>query len=172
MSPEQATGKVVDTRTDIWALGCLLYEMLTGVRTFVGDNTTEILVQLLERDPNWSALPASTPANVCQLLGRCLTKDARRRMHHAGDVRLELEDALAGRVSGAAAVSPRRRTFTPAIAGIAAGVVLGAVVGGMWVWQRGARETVPRIIRLAIDLPESAPMRPAIGWISRFRAIH
>ena len=160
MSPEQATGKVVDARTDIWALGCLLYEMLTGVRTFGGDSTTEILVQLLERDPNWSALPPSTPANVRQLLGRCLTKDARRRMHHAGDVRLELEDALAGRVSGAVPVLSRRRTLTPAIAGIAAGVVLGAVVGGTWVWQRATGETVPRIIRLAIDLPESAPIRP------------
>jgi tRNA A-37 threonylcarbamoyl transferase component Bud32 len=160
MSPEQATGKVVDTRTDIWALGCMLYEMLAGVRTFGGDSTTEVLVQLLERDPNWSALPATTPANVCQLLRRCLTKDARRRLHHAGDVRLELEDTLAERVSGAVAVSPRRRTLTPAIAGIAAGAVLGAVVGGTWIWQRAAPETAPRIIRLAIDLPENAPLRP------------
>jgi serine/threonine-protein kinase len=160
MSPEQATGKVVDARTDIWALGCLLYEMLSGVRTFVGDSTTEILVHVLERDPNWSALPASTPANVRQLLRRCLAKDPRRRLHHAGDVRVELEDALAGRASGAVAVSPRRRSLTPAIAAIAAGVVLGAVVGGTWIWQRAARETVPRIIRFAIDLPESAPIRP------------
>ena len=160
MSPEQATGKVVDARTDIWALGCVLYEMLTGVRTFGGDSTTEILVHVLERDPNWSALPTSTPANVRQLLGRCLAKDARRRMHHAGDVRLELEDALAGRVSGAVPVTSRRRTPTTAIAGIAAGVVLGTLVGGTLVWQRAGGETVPRIIRLAIDLPESAPVRP------------
>ena len=173
MSPEQATGKIVDARTDIWSLGCILYEMLTGLRAFAGDTTAEILVQLLERDPNWSALPASTPASVRQLLRRCLTKDVRRRLHHAADVRLELEDALAvptaaagsgarfpERVSDAVPVSPRRRTLTSAIAGIAAGVVLGAVIAGAWGSLRAGRETSSRIIRFAIDLPESAPLRP------------
>jgi eukaryotic-like serine/threonine-protein kinase len=173
MSPEQATGKVVDARTDIWSLGCMLYEMLSGLRTFAGNSTAETLVQLLERDPDWSALPASTPRTVHQLLRRCLTKDARRRLHHVADVRLELEDALAAsnpsatlapppgeRGSGSAVSLSRRRSLTPAIGGIAAGLVLGAVVGGAWAWQRGTPDSVPRIIRFAINLPENAPLRP------------
>ena len=91
MSPEQARGRVVDKRTDIWAFGCLLYEMLTGRIAFQGDTSSDTIVAVLEREPDWTALPASTPANIRRLLQRCFEKDARRRLRDIGEARLELE---------------------------------------------------------------------------------
>ena len=75
MSPEQARGKAVDKRTDIWAFGCVLYELLTGKQAFQGDTVTEILAAVLRGEPDWPALPAATPTNVRDLLRRCLQKD-------------------------------------------------------------------------------------------------
>src|SRR6185503_13031961 len=80
MSPEQARGKVVDKRTDIWAFGCVLYEMLAGRRAFPGDSVTDALAKILEREPDWSALPAATPAAVRRLIMHCLDKDPKRRL--------------------------------------------------------------------------------------------
>ena len=94
MSPEQARGQAVDKRTDIWAFGCVLYEMLTGRAAFAGQTVTDTLAGVLEREPDWSALPPATPAPVRRLLRRCLEKDAEARLRDIGDVRLELEDAL------------------------------------------------------------------------------
>jgi serine/threonine protein kinase len=79
MSPEQARGKAVDKRTDIWAFGCVLFEMLTGRRAFGGETTTDTIAAVLERDPDWSALPSSVPPFVRDLLRRSLTKDLRQR---------------------------------------------------------------------------------------------
>jgi eukaryotic-like serine/threonine-protein kinase len=93
MSPEQARGHHVDERTDLWALGCVLYEMLTARRAFGGSTATDVLAAIVNREPDWQALPAATPPAVRQLLRRCLAKDLRDRMHHAGDIRLALEDA-------------------------------------------------------------------------------
>ena len=93
MSPEQARGQAVDKRTDIWAFGCVLYEMLTGRRAFDGDTVTDTLVRVLEREPEWTALPAATPEPVRKLLRRCLQKDPGRRVRDIGDVRLELDEA-------------------------------------------------------------------------------
>src|SRR5262245_14611130 len=95
MSPEQARGKPVDTRTDIWAFGCVLYEMLTRHIAFPGDTTSHTIVAILERSPDWSAVPAWTPAMVMRLLRRCLEKDPRDRLRDIGDARLDLEDAFA-----------------------------------------------------------------------------
>ena len=95
MSPEQAKGLPVDQRCDVWAFACVLYEMLTGRRAFSGTTTAEIIAAILERDVDWSHLPASTPASVRTLLRRALAKDPRRRLHHIADARLELEDAHA-----------------------------------------------------------------------------
>ena len=93
MSPEQARGKSVDKRADIWAFGCVLYEMLTGLRPFDGETVSDTLAAVLARDADWSALPASTPAKVRELLQRCLEKDPKRRMRDIGDARIELEEA-------------------------------------------------------------------------------
>jgi serine/threonine protein kinase len=95
MSPEQARGQVVDRRTDIWALGCILFEMLAGRRPFGGETLSDTLASVLTRDPDWDALPAQIPGGVIRLVRRCLEKDQKRRLRDVGDARLELEDALA-----------------------------------------------------------------------------
>ena len=109
MSPEQARGLAVDKRTDIWAFGCVLYEMLTGRVAFAGDTISDSIAQILEREPDWSALPATTPAPIRRLLLRCLTKDPKKRLRDIGDVRIEI-DAMDEVLPGAAAtpVAPPR----------------------------------------------------------------
>ena len=96
MSPEQARGKAVDKRTDIWAFGCVLYEMLTGRRAFDGDDVTDVLARVLERDVDLSAVPASVPPAVRRLLRRCLVKDRRQRLSGIDVARLEIDEALTG----------------------------------------------------------------------------
>ena len=103
MSPEQARGKTVDKRADIWAFGCVLYEMLTGRSAFAGETVSDTLAAILEREPDWNALPAATPSAVRRLLRRCLEKDPRRRLHDVADARIEIEDALATPTSGGSA---------------------------------------------------------------------
>src|SRR4029450_8207133 len=93
MSPEQAKGKPVDKRTDIWAFGCVLFEMLTAKMAFAGDNITEIIAAVVRDEPDWSTLPANTPASLQRLLRRCLTKDAKERLSDIGVARLEIRDA-------------------------------------------------------------------------------
>src|ERR1700730_9889668 len=95
MSPEQARGKAVDKRTDIWAFGCVLYELLTGKQTFHGEDVTEILAAVLKGEPDWQTLPRSTPTKIRDLLRRCLQKNRLQRLADAGSVRIEIEDALA-----------------------------------------------------------------------------
>src|SRR5688572_1385157 len=129
MSPEQARGHDVDQRCDVWAFACVLYEMLTGRRAFPGNGVTETLAAILERDVDWSRLPASTPASVRTLLRRALAKDPRRRLHHIADARLELDEANAA-PEGAANQS--RRMPWGWVAAAAAAVVLAAVGGGAW----------------------------------------
>jgi eukaryotic-like serine/threonine-protein kinase len=92
MSPEQAKGKIVDKRADIWAFGCILYECLTGKRAFEGETVTETLAALLKSEPDWPALPAAIPQNIRLVLHRCLEKDMRRRFQNATDVRIVIEE--------------------------------------------------------------------------------
>jgi len=95
MSPEQARGKPLDKRTDIWAFGCVLYELLTGRKAVgAGDSLSYVVAAILEREPDWRALPDTTPQNARRLLRRCLEKDPRQRLHDIGDARLDLEEAL------------------------------------------------------------------------------
>ena len=145
MSPEQARGQAVDKRTDIWAFGCILYEMLTGRRAFSGDTTADTVAALLEREPDWQVLPPSISAPVRELLHRCLHKDASRRLRDIGDIRLELDEALAtlkdtkrpsrvrtkspsrvGTLSRLAAAGGRARKYT--VVAAAAAVMLLATV--------------------------------------------
>jgi serine/threonine protein kinase len=92
MSPEQVRGLAVDKRTDIWGFGCVLYEMLTGRRAFAGGTSSDAIAAILEREPDWSALPGQTPTRIQRLLRRCLEKDSKRRLRDIGDARLEMLD--------------------------------------------------------------------------------
>jgi serine/threonine protein kinase len=110
MGPEQARGKRIDKRADIWAFGCVLYEMLTGRHAFEGEHLTDFVVAVMTKEPDWAALPASMPLRIVELLRRCLKKDPRERLRDIGDARIELEDALkaprrAGKVPVARAVA-------------------------------------------------------------------
>jgi serine/threonine-protein kinase len=93
MSPEQAKGRPVDRRTDIWAFGCVLYEMLAGKRAFEGETVTDVLAAVVRAEPDWSPLPTSTPDRVRELLRRCLKKDAKQRLQAIGDARIALDEA-------------------------------------------------------------------------------
>jgi Tol biopolymer transport system component len=95
MSPEQARGKAVDKRTDIWAFGCVLYELLTGKQAFQGEDITEILAAVVKTEPDWNRLPVSTPPAIQVMLRRCLRKDKRQRLQDAASLRIEIEDGLA-----------------------------------------------------------------------------
>lgn len=96
MSPEQARGKTVDKRADVWAFGCVLFEMLTGNKIFSGESLTDILAEVVKEEPNWSSLPPSTPPSIQRLLRRCLTKDPRQRLRDIGEARFEICETLAG----------------------------------------------------------------------------
>src|SRR5262245_33894346 len=138
MSPEQARGGPVDKRTDIWAFGCVLYEMLTGRRAFAGDSVTDTLARVIEREPDWSAVPGTTPEAVRRLLERCLRKDVRRRLRDIADARLEIDDAISARAASAdqtPSASDRRLQVRPrrwALAGWIAATVLAAAAGVTW----------------------------------------
>ncbi|MGH9253286.1 MAG: protein kinase domain-containing protein [Vicinamibacterales bacterium] len=142
MSPEQARGHSVDKRGDIWAFGCVFYEMLTGRLTFPGDTVSDTIAKILEREPDWSALPAATPAPLRRLLLRCLVKDPRQRLRDMGDVRIEIDtidDVLPGlaEVSVAPAAPARtRRTWLPWVA-------VAAVAAGFGVWEAKRAPTMP-----------------------------
>jgi Tol biopolymer transport system component len=111
MSPEQARGREVDARTDIWAFGCVLFEMITGRPPFDGETVTDILGAIVHKDPEWSRLPGTLPESLRRLLERCLAKDQKQRLHNIADVRLEIQDLLARppvAVSTAALAPPSR----------------------------------------------------------------
>jgi Tol biopolymer transport system component len=95
MSPEQAKGRAWDKRSDIWSFGCVLYEMLTGVRAFGGDDVSDTLAFVIAKEPDWSVLPSTTPAPIRKVLHRCLQRDRKRRLADIADVRLEIDEALA-----------------------------------------------------------------------------
>jgi serine/threonine-protein kinase len=122
MSPEQARGEVLNRRTDIWAFGCVLYEMLSGRRAFPGPTYAETLAAILEREPDWQALPAATPPSIRRLLRRCLQKDKARRLHDIADARLEIEEAQLELGSGA---------------GVVAAAPLGTRRRRIWLWMAG-----------------------------------
>ena len=96
MSPEQARGREIDKRTDIWAFGCVLFEMLSGRKAFTGESVPDTLAAIFEAEPDWGALPERVPGRVLELLRRCIQKDPSRRLRDAGDARIELDDSLSG----------------------------------------------------------------------------
>jgi hypothetical protein len=151
MSPEQARGKAVDKRTDIWAFGCVLYELLTAQQAFHGDTVTEILAAVLRGEPEWAALPAATPTKVRDLLRRCLQKDKTQRHGDAGDARIEIQEALAAPTAGPTASGPATRSWRLA-AVLCLAVLVGAVVAGLAVWNLKPAAARP-VTRFTITLP-------------------
>ena len=151
MSPEQTRGKPLDKRTDIWSFGCVLYELLTGQQPFPGETVSDTIAAILEREPEWKALPDATPVSVRQLLQRCFEKDPRRRVRDIGDARIELDDALAGRATGAPVVRHSRRERVAWISLALVTVAAVLVVGSVLDLRRAPADT--RVYRSSILLP-------------------
>jgi eukaryotic-like serine/threonine-protein kinase len=149
MSPEQAKGKRADRRSDLWAFGAVVYEMLTGGRAFAGDDVSDTLVSVLRNEPDWTALPTDTPPSIRRLLRRCLEKNRTRRFESAADARIEIEDALIapaigdGVIHGPAPRAAWRQALPWAIA-----VMLGAVA--LLAWQPWRVAVPPHVTRTTI----------------------
>jgi Tol biopolymer transport system component len=153
MSPEQAKGKAVDKRTDIFAFGAVLYELLTGKQAFHGDDVTDILGAVLRMEPDWSQLPEATPAAIRILLRRCLRKDKRQRLSDASDVRIEIEDAIAAPKDSGATLTAPASTSRLLLAVAAATTIISFVMA--WGWWRSTRpieQVLRSLVRLDVDL--------------------
>jgi serine/threonine-protein kinase len=175
MSPEQARGRAVDRRADVWAFGVVFYEMLSGRRAFEGDDVSITLASVLKEDVRWDALPADLPAPVRRLLRRCLEKDPKRRLSAIGDARLELDEATAGGndrdatagtvapVAPAAVIPAWRRAFPWTVA--AAGLAAALVVLAMWAPWQSAPTSSPRKLLAHIGAPASVQSNLGAGAI-------
>ena len=151
MSPEQARGRAVDKRTDVWAFGCVLFEMLTGGKTFQGEDATEIISAVVKTDPDWTTLPPSTPAHIRTILTRCLVKDRKARIPDLSVVRYLLDGAMSD-VVPAAATAPSARTRVwvwPAVAALLAVTTATAA----WAWY-GTAMTEPPVTRFVVSPPQ------------------
>ena len=173
MSPEQSRGQAVDKRTDIWAFGCVLYEMVTGRATFARDTITDTLAAIVEREPNWTALP-TLPPTITRLLHRCLEKDIRRRLHDIADARIEIEDAVSNTATEVVAppAPSRIRASIPAFLVGSLVTALAVAFVGKWIGSQTVADapgpSFSRILRLT-----SGPARewaPAISpdgkWVA------
>jgi Tol biopolymer transport system component len=164
MSPEQARGKPVDKRADVWAFGCVLYEMLTGKAAFAGDDRTTTLARVLERDPDMRKLPSGLSPSVRSTLELCLQKDVKKRLNHIGDVRLALEGEIASGSVVRAARRPLWRRALPVVAvivALAAGFYLSnAMRPAAPVEQTAARS----VTRFVVTPPASAPLTSLGGY--------
>jgi Tol biopolymer transport system component len=154
MSPEQARGRSVDKRSDIWSFGCVLYECLTGRQAFAGETVSDMIARILQGEPEWNALPARTPGRIRELLRRCLEKDARRRMRDIGDARIEIDEVLekesSGSVAAAGAAKAKQRN-QQFVVGAAAAIAAALVTTlGLSVLRPS---TPPRLVRFEVVEP-------------------
>ncbi len=159
MSPEQARRKRVDRRADIWAFGCVLYEMLTGRVAFIGETTSDILACVIRAEPDWSSLPSIVPWRVRELLRRCLQKEPKKRLQAIGDARIAIEEALSGTpqeewgLKAGNVPPPVWRRALPWTSGI-----LLALVVGIGVWELHPRPEAARIVHFSFSPPEGDPL--------------
>jgi len=183
MAPEQAKGRPLDKRVDTWAFGAVLYEMLTGQRAFTGEDITDTIVSVLSKEPDWSALPATTPVSIRTLLRRCLEKDRKRRLTDAGAARLEIDEALATPAAGDRRAypttdvrqsapdgqplnpDPRPRARRSALPWVVAGTLAVALVAALLAWAPWQPvpvlpETRLDIVTPATDQPTSFALSP------------
>ena len=155
MSPEQVRGSQVDRRADIWAFGCVLYEMLTGRRVFTGATTSDVLAGVLERVPDLGTLPVETSPAIRRLLRRCLEKNPRERLRDIGDARLELEDAHASSTDAIApSPSPPARSRRAAALFLGLGAIAGGLAAGALLWGLRAPAPPARVVRLSASPPD------------------
>ncbi|HTI42859.1 MAG TPA: protein kinase [Vicinamibacterales bacterium] len=161
MSPEQARGKAVDRRSDVWAFGCVLYEMLTGRHAFDGDEVTDVIARIIEREVDFKALPLSTPPSIHRLLRRCLHKDRNRRLADASDARLDIDEALSGApidtqptAAPANTVQTWRRALPWAMA--SAALLIAVATTLRWAPWRTAPPATP--LRLSADIGVDAAL--------------
>ena len=140
MSPEQAKGKPVDRRADIWSFGVVLFELLSGRRLFDGESASETLAAVLMKDPDWSALPSNIPAKAHRLLRRCLTRDPKNRLQDIGEARISLQEMLAGDMNALEAdrVGPSSSWSRNVLPWLGLGVLLGLAVGWAALALRGS----------------------------------
>jgi len=167
MAPEQARGKPVDKRADIWAFGCVFYEMLTGRRAFEGDETTDVLARIIEREPDFGALPAATPPAIHRLLRRSLQKDRKRRLPDIADARLEIDEALAAppidvMTQGSAAldVEPAWRRALPWVSTAGALALAGAL---LVLWAPWRTEAGSPPVRVSAELDAAGALAIEYG---------
>jgi len=180
MSPEQAKGRAVDKRTDVWSFGCVLFEMLSGRQTFNGETLTDTLAAVVRAEPDWDALPAPTPDAVRRLLRRCLTKDLKQRLRDIGEARIVLADPQSDESEGGLAPSASKgpmllRNRLAWIAGVALAFLAGGV--GVWVLRPASSEIPLRKLELQIpglDLNiyyeySISPNAKSIAYVSNHR---
>ena len=162
MSPEQARGKRLDKRTDIWSFGCVLYELLTGKQLFEGETASDMIAAVLKQEPDWKAIPSQVPMRIRELLRRCLQKDPNRRLHDIADARIEIEEAQSktsiSRIEdyeeeGELRLKSRKRTVPWALAALIAlaAVVLASIV--VWNLRIGHKPEPKNVKRFISDLP-------------------
>src|SRR5689334_17397044 len=152
MSPEQARGKRIDKRTDIWAFGCVFFEMLTAKRAFAGETTSDVIAAIIERRPDLNLLPRSTPAHVRRVIVRCLEKDPKRRARDIADVRVALDEHTVS------APAPASRAWPAALAAAIALIGLGGLAA--WTWSHRTELTPQAPIEFTFTAPDGFSMLP------------
>jgi serine/threonine-protein kinase len=152
MSPEQARGKPVDKRADIWAFGCVLYEVMTGKRAFSGETVSDVLAGVLKSDPDWSTLPAETPPKIRALLHHCLVKDPKHRLHDIADARIEIDETLTQPMEVPPAVFQRLTPWRRRLPWAVAALLMGGVLLLLWRLNFLAPSSAEKLVRFSIHL--------------------
>ena len=174
MSPEQAKAKPVDRRADIWAFGCVMYEMLTGKMAFSGETVTDTLASVIKEEPDWSRLSSATPLRVRVLLQRCLQKDPKQRLRDIGDARFPLDEVLSGSPDpmladtsdGTASITQALISRWRRVLPWGAGLLTGALISGLTVWEL-AKPASPRVAPVQrYEIAEPDPSANSVGVLS------
>jgi eukaryotic-like serine/threonine-protein kinase len=165
MSPEQAKGKAVDRRADIWAFGVVLYEMLTGKQLYTGETPTEILAHVITQEPNCSALPSRTPQQIRELVQRCLTSDPRRRLQAIGEARITIERVLSGS-AGAEALPATASGWQRALPWVLVGVLAAALAVSLLVRPTSQRISIPVAHAVVTVPPGELSVRGPGPWLA------
>ena len=172
MSPEQARGQALDKRTDVWAFGCVLFEMLTGTRAFAGATLSDTIAAVLEHDPSWERLPGSTPPPIRRLLRRCLQKDREERLRDIADARIELDELIRGISDGSSPPTSHDRRSVMTWAMVAAALVIVSAASGWAVrrWSETPIEAVPVATLTRLTYDSAFASMPALSRDGRLLA--